>query len=231
MPTPPPAQPPAQPAIQPATQIVIADDHPLVREALAQTLRQVLGQPAIHQAGSLDEAARLLDGVADGADLVLLDLDMPGMDGFTGLAALRGRHPLVPVAIVSAAREPGVMRKAIDFGACAFIPKSAPVDIIGAALEAVLAGEVWLPPEAETSAPAQATPAANDLARRVAELTPQQLKVLAMMRKGLLNKQIAYELSVGEATVKAHVTQILRKLGVVSRTQAVIAARGLQIDS
>ncbi|MFC3674316.1 response regulator [Ferrovibrio xuzhouensis] len=212
---------------EPALTIIIADDHPLVRDALGQALRQTMNGVAVIGAGDLPEAQAALDA-HDAVDLLILDLDMPGMDGFAGLAAVRASHPAVPVAMVSSTREPAVMRRAIEFGAAAFVPKSAPLETIASALQAVLDGEVWLPPEA-SGEPEAGMP--GDFARRVAELTPQQFRVLALLAKGKLNKQIAHELSVGEATVKAHVTAILKKLGVRSRTQAAIAARHFAVGS
>jgi DNA-binding NarL/FixJ family response regulator len=124
--------------------------------------------------------------------------------------------------IVSATEEPLVIRRALDFGASGFIPKSLESDRIGAAIQAVLAGDVWTPPDIELG-PSDDQETA-ELMRRLATLTPQQVRVLMMLSEGLLNKQIAYELSVSEATVKAHVSAILQKLGVESRTQAVIAS-------
>jgi DNA-binding NarL/FixJ family response regulator len=153
-------------------------------------------------------------------DAVLLDLDMPGMDGLTGLALLRSQHPTVPIIVVSAVREAATIRRAYEFGASAYIDKSASLEEIAGTVRAVLDGEIFAPPE---SAPA------DTFAQRAAQLTPQQWRVLALMVQGDQNKQIAYKLSVGEATVKAHVTVILRKLGVRSRTQAVIEARRLAL--
>ncbi|MCF4165155.1 response regulator transcription factor [Zavarzinia compransoris] len=203
--------------------VVVADDHPLVRDAMRHALTQSLKGVEVHDASSLDEAKQIVDGLGT-VDLVILDLNMPGMDGFTGLAALRAAHPLVPVAMVSATTDETVMRRAIEFGASGFIPKSAPLETIGEAIGHILEGQVWLPPTAAEGANGAGS-SRQDIERRLGELTPQQLKVLSMMSQGLLNKQIAFELSVGEATVKAHVTAILKKLNVHSRTQAVIAAR------
>jgi DNA-binding NarL/FixJ family response regulator len=155
-------------------------------------------------------------------DLILLDLNMPGVQGFSGLISLRAQHPELPVVIVSATEEPTVIRRAVEFGASGFIPKSLNVDAIGTAIAAVLAGDTWTPPDIDLTATEDKETA--DLVRRLATLTPQQVRVLMMLSEGLLNKQIAYELGVSEATVKAHVSAILDKLGVDSRTQAVIAA-------
>jgi DNA-binding NarL/FixJ family response regulator len=135
---------------------------------------------------------------------------------------LRAQHPDVPVAIVSATEDPMVIRRAVEFGASGFIPKSLDAEHIGAALDAVLAGETWTPPDVDLSGAEDRESA--ELVRRLATLTPQQVRVLMMLSEGLLNKQIAFELTVSEATVKAHVSAILQKLGVDSRTQAVIAA-------
>jgi len=208
--------------------VVIADDHPLVRDAMRHALTQSLTDVQVVDAASLDEARKAVDRLGT-VDLVILDLNMPGMDGFTGLAAMRAAYPLVPVAMVSATNDETVMRRAIEFGAAGFIPKSAALETIAEAIGQILEGQVWLPPGTGDGGPA--TTNRQDIARRLGELTPQQLKVLSMMSQGLLNKQIAYELGVGEATVKAHVTAILKKLGVHSRTQAVIAARLLDFKT
>jgi DNA-binding NarL/FixJ family response regulator len=204
-----------------ASTVVIADDHPLFRGALRQAIATLMPQARILEASGMDE---LKTGLASekGADLILLDLTMPGVQGFSGLMHLRAQHPEIPVVIVSANEDPVVIRRAIDFGASGFIPKSMNVDAIGSALEDVLAGNIWTPPDVDLSATEDKETA--DLVRRLGTLTPQQVRVLTMLSEGLLNKQIAYELSVSEATVKAHVSAILDKLGVDSRTQAVIAA-------
>ena len=200
---------------------LIADDHPMVRDALASALGQSFTGARFSRAGTLDQAKTALDGEPE-TDAVLLDLDMPGMDGLTGLARLRSEHPTVPIVVVSAAREASTVRRAYEFGASAYIDKSAPLDEIAAIVRAVLDGEIFAPPDAV---------AGHTFAQRAAQLTPQQWRVLALMVQGDQNKQIAHKLSVGEATVKAHVTVILRKLGVRSRTQAVIEARGLALPA
>ena len=200
---------------------IIVDDHPLFRGALSQALSASFENAEIMEAGSLDELIERLATASD-IDLILLDLTMPGVQGFSGLMSLRAQYPELPVMIVSATEEPTVIRRAMDFGASGFIPKSVDVDSIGEAIKAVLAGDTWTPPDVDLSAAEDAETA--DLVRRLGTLTPQQVRVLTMLSEGLLNKQIAYELGVSEATVKAHVSAILDKLGVDSRTQAVIAA-------
>jgi DNA-binding NarL/FixJ family response regulator len=203
------------------TTIVIADDHPLFRGALRQAIGSIMPSSRVIEASGMDEVNATLGQEKD-VDLILLDLTMPGVQGFSGLISLRAQHPGVPVVIVSATDEPMVIRRAIEFGASGFIPKSLDVDSIGTAIQSVLAGETWTPPDVDLNATEDKETAG--LVRRLATLTPQQMRVLMMLSEGLLNKQIAFELSVSEATVKAHVSAILDKLGVDSRTQAVIAA-------
>ena len=151
---------------------------------------------------------------------------MPGVRGFSGLMYLRAQHPGVPVVVVSANEDRGVMRRCIDFGASGFIPKTTAIDSMRVAIRAILAGDTWTPPDVVLDGPVDKETA--DIVRRLSSLTPQQVRVLMMLSEGLLNKQIAYELSVSEATVKAHVSAILQKLGVESRTQAVIAAAKIE---
>jgi DNA-binding NarL/FixJ family response regulator len=211
--------------------VLIADDHPLVRGALKQALQQELDSVTVFEAGSLQEAIERIEENSSDIDLVLLDLHMPGMNGFTGLFTLRASYPDIPVSIVSASQDIPVVRRSIEYGAAAFVPKSAPVDQIGTAVRTVLDGEMWMPDwarEAIENGPMDDD--STDLAQKIGQLTPQQLRVLNMLTEGKLNKQIAYELDVTEATVKAHVSAILRKLGVHSRTQAVIMARELQLQ-
>jgi DNA-binding NarL/FixJ family response regulator len=206
---------------QQTTRIVIADDHPLFRGALRQAVSHALAGADVGEVGSLEA---LTEALAQGpeADLVLLDLTMPGVQGFSGLLFLRADHPEVPVIVVSANDDPTVIRRCIEFGALGFLPKTAEVAQMGEAIRAVLDGSVWTPPGVDLSTPADEEVA--DMVRRLSTLTPQQVRVLMMLSEGLLNKQIAYELGVSEATVKAHVSAILTKLNVDSRTQAVIAA-------
>lgn len=202
-----------------APSFLIADDHPMVRDALASALGQAFGGARIVTAATLAQAQAALEQDPE-TDALLLDLDMPGMDGLTGVALLRSAHPAVPIIIVSAACEPAVVRRAYEFGASAYIAKSASLEEIARIVRAVLLGEIFTPPEAES---------VDSFGQRATQLTPQQWRVLALMVQGDQNKQIAHKLGVGEATVKAHVTVILRKLGVRSRTQAVIEARGLSL--
>ena len=211
---------------QPHHRFVIADDHPLFRGALREAVSAIYPGTEISEAGTFEEASKLLDGNGD-TDLVLLDLTMPGVRGFSGLMYLRSQYPGIPVVIVSANDDPSVIRRCMDFGASGFIPKTLGVDRMRAAIGTVLDGGIWTPPDVDISSAADNETAA--VMARFATLTPQQMRVLMMLSEGLLNKQIAYELGVSEATVKAHVSAILQKLAVESRTQAVIAASKIEI--
>jgi DNA-binding NarL/FixJ family response regulator len=200
--------------------IVVVDDHPLFRGALSQALSASISGAQVLEAGSLDELDETIEK-NKGVDLVLLDLTMPGVQGLSGLMYLRAEHPEIPVVVVSASEDPVTIRRALEFGASGYVPKSLPVDMIRAAVRQILDGGVWSPPDIPLDGPPD--PETRDLVTRLASLTPQQMRVLMMLGEGLLNKQIAYKLNVSEATIKAHVSAILQKLGVDSRTQAVIA--------
>jgi len=199
---------------------IIVDDHPLFRGALSQALSAAFENAEILEAGSLDELTDRL-ATAGEIDLILLDLSMPGVHGVSGLLYLRAQHPEVPVVIVSASDDVGTIRQCLDCGASGFIPKSQPVERIREAIRMIIGGEVWLPPDVDLSN--LPTGESAELVSRLSTLTPQQVRVLMMLGEGLLNKQIAFKLGVSEATIKAHVSAILQKLGVDSRTQAVIA--------
>src|ERR1700736_2591750 len=208
-----------------STRLIIADDHPLFRGALCEAVAGLFEHADIAQAGSFDEGAKLLERGAE-LDLILLDLAMPGVRGFSGLMYLRAQYPSVPIVVVSANDDPAVIRRCMEFGASGFIPKTLGIEALRAAVARVLQGEVWTPPDVDLTRQSEAETAAI---ARLATLTPQQVRVLMMLSGGLLNKQIAYELGVSEATVKAHVSAILQKLGVESRTQAVIAASKIEL--
>ena len=205
--------------------LVIADDHPLFRGALREAVSGMFDNVEMAEAGSFDEVAALLERGGE-VDLILLDLSMPGVRGFSGLMYLRAQYPSVPVVVVSANDDPVVICRCLDFGASGFIPKTLGVDSMRAAVARVLDGGVWTPPHVDLDRSEDAEAAA--LIGRLGTLTPQQVRVLMMLSEGLLNKQIAYELHVSEATVKAHVSAILQKLGVDSRTQAVIAVSKIE---
>jgi DNA-binding NarL/FixJ family response regulator len=210
-------------------EIIVADDHPLFREALKAAVARIGRGVGFVEA---DTVAALLEAVAahSSADLLLLDLNMPGAHGFNALAHVRGSHPQLPVVIVSADDDPQTIAAALRYGAQGFIPKSTEAGQIGKAVETVLAGEIYTPVGYQVPRVTASGTEDVEIARRIADLTPQQFRVLGMLCAGLLNKQIAYDLDVSEATIKAHVTAILRKLGVTTRTQAVLAAGRLAVD-
>jgi DNA-binding NarL/FixJ family response regulator len=205
---------------------LIADDHPLFRGALREAVSGLFQHVEIGEAGSFEDVAKLLEGGGE-VDLILLDLNMPGVRGFSGLIYLRAQYPSVPIVVVSANDDPTVIRRCMDLGTSGFIPKTLGIEEMRGAIKRVLEGGVWTPPDVDLSTGAD-TETANLMAR-LASLTPQQVRVLMMLSEGLLNKQIAYELGVSEATVKAHVSAILQKLGVESRTQAVITAAKIEL--
>ncbi|MDP3858604.1 MAG: response regulator transcription factor [Stagnimonas sp.] len=209
----------------PHPHVVIADDHPLFRAALRLAVERVLPGVSVTEADSF-EAMKAAVVAAPDADLVLLDLHMPGVRGYSSLVWLRAEHPSVPVVMVSAEEDGATVHRALDFGAAGFIPKSAGLEVLTTALTAVLDGQLWTPP----AAPPPPDNGDAQLARRVASLSPQQLKVLMHLADGRLNKQIAYDLEVTEATIKAHVTAILRKLGLYRRTQAAVLAQRLLLS-
>ncbi len=206
--------------------LIIADDHPMVRAALRRTLADAVGADipgggAIEECATFDELNCMLAADSGEVDLVLLDLDMPGMLGFVGLLTILANWPTIPVMMVSATEDRASVARARDCGASGFIPKSASMELVVEAVKTVLDGGVWfdgLP--AVAADPAEQT---RDLSRRLATLTGQQLRVLQLVLAGKLNKQIAGELDLAEQTVKGHMSQILRKLGLDSRTQVVIA--------
>ena len=205
---------------------LIADDHPLFRGALREAVSGLFAGADIAEAGTFEDASKMLDAGTE-VDLVLLDLAMPGVRGLSGLMYFRAQYPSVPVVIISGNDDPAVIRRCMDFGASGYIPKTLGVEGMRVAIAAVLKGGIWTPPDVDLGASADGETSA--MLARLATLTPQQVRVLMMLSEGLLNKQIAYELSVSEATVKAHVSAILQKLGVESRTQAVIAAAKLEV--
>jgi DNA-binding NarL/FixJ family response regulator len=167
-------------------------------------------------------------------ELLLLDLSMPGAQGFSALIQARSHFPAVPVVVVSGREDPNIVTRTLAHGASAFVPKSSSPAIIVEALRTVLQGGTWTPSNAATAAFAdplmRLAHSESDAAQRVAKLTPQQFRVLSMLCAGLLNKQIAAELRVSEATVKAHMTAVMEKLGAANRTHAVLLAQRLALD-
>jgi DNA-binding NarL/FixJ family response regulator len=209
--------------------IIIADDHPLFRTALKDTLQRMLEPAAILEAGDFAALEQQLQQHGTRAHLLLLDLQMPGCDGFSALIYVTAHFPGLPVMIVSAHSEADVVSRALEHGACGFLPKSAPLDIMREALHTVLNGGLWQP---AGQPPGRALSSSEQsIASAVASLTPQQFRVATMVNQGMLNKQIAFELHVTEATIKAHMTEIFRKLNVNSRTQVALALGQLAVRS
>jgi len=203
--------------------VIVADDHPLFRTALREALKPVLPGARVIEADSYPTLQKAMQQHGT-PDLVLLDLVMPGVRGFSSLLFLRSEYPTVPVVVVSGYEEAPLIQRVLQFGAVGFIPKSASLETMGQAVLAAISGKVWTPPETPKRAEGGLD---AEVAARVANLSPQQLRVLLMLADGRLNKQIAHELAITEATVKAHMTVILRKLGLVRRTQAAVLAQRL----
>lgn len=203
--------------------IVLADDHPLVRKAIGEVASAVSPGTLVDEVDSL---AGLLDYLAHNpeTDMILLDLHLPDCSGFAGIRTLREKYPAIPVVVISAMHEQQMMSRSIELGASAFIPKSTPLVDIQKAIAAVFDGEIWLPPRGTGPSSARGRDMLTDL-------TPAQVKIVSCLERGLLNKQIAYEMGVTEYTVKAHMTAAFRKLGVSNRTQAMVVLRSMDLDS
>lgn len=210
--------------------VLIVDDHPLFRHALIQAVRYNFPTVNITEVSSADDLYSRLEE-SEEPDLILLDLNLPGASGFSALVHIRAYYPMLPVIIVSAHEEINIIQRAIAHGAMGYIPKSAHPSQIGVAIRNVLEGDIWLP---QNVIEQENDPLASEesiLAEKIQSLTKQQFRVLMMVAEGMLNKQIGYTLGVSEATIKAHVTAIFKKLGVQNRTQAVLAIQALNIDS
>ena len=207
---------------------VIVDDHPLFREALLSTVQVAFPDAVVDEAGSLAAASEAV-ARADGIDMILLDLSMQGVTGFDGLIQIRASFPKVPILVVSGFEDAHIAQEAIRCGAAGFVPKASGKALLTEAMTEVLGGRVFLPKEYRTGVRG-GNGAGSDLLERLRTLTPAQMRVLSLVKRGKLNKQIAYELNVGESTIKAHISEIMRKLGVASRTQAVIETSSLDFD-
>lgn len=208
--------------------LLIADDHPLFRSALTGALRDQLGEVEIQESHDLESTLGSLKANPD-VDLLLLDLNMPGSGDLYGLIRIRADFPDIPVAVISGSDELSIVANVIEAGALGFIPKTSEPAVYLEAISAILDGDTWLPDGMSEQLEQQPKPDL-DIQRRVAELTPQQYKVLCYLHEGLLNKQIAYELNISEATVKAHITAIFRKLNINNRTQAVLVVSDLNLQ-
>jgi len=210
--------------------IIIADDHPLFREALKLAISQALSGAQTIEADTVDSLLAALNAHPE-IDLLLLDLGMPGAHGFSALVQARAHYPAVPVVVISGREDQDIAQRTLVHGAAAFVAKSASVPTIIDALQTILRGGIWNPPETRLAGTRVNTvnPDEADAARRVASLTPQQFRVLSMLCSGQSNKRIALQLDVSEATVKAHMTAVLEKMGAENRTQAVLIAQRLAL--
>jgi len=208
--------------------VAIADDHPLFRTALKQAIVECIDEANTLEADNFTELLTLIEQNSS-LEIVFLDLHMPGNDGFTGLTQLQNHYPDLVVIMVSSDDNDETMQKAINFGAAAFIPKSADLTTIAKAIDAVLEGEIWLPESVDKTADEKMMIAHQKLAKQLAQLTPQQYIVLTLIADGQLNKQIAYDLNIKETTVKKHVSAILMKLEVNNRTLAGLAYQQLML--
>ena len=210
------------------TRILVADDHPLFREALSGALEPYFENAQIIQAGSLDDAVSKLKEF-DGIELVLLDLNMPGGEYFNGLITLREQYPSIPVGVISGSDTVEVVAQVMSLGAQGFIPKVSETREIAQAIVDMIGGKKWLPQGMEEQLE-KVDDELKLLLQRFHELTPKQIQVLSYLRAGLMNKQIAHEMNVTEATIKAHISAILRKLEINTRTQAVLLMDKLQLS-
>jgi DNA-binding NarL/FixJ family response regulator len=202
---------------------VFADDHRLVREALAPFIQRLAPTVRLDEASTVDEAIALLEG-DNQCDLILLDLNMPGMDGFEGFNRLQGVAPDTPIAVLSGSIDPSDVSQALAHGAAGYIPKTTAGTTLVNALQIILAGEIYVPPALMSAQASRGKPEARSV-----PLAERQMDVLKALAEGLTNKEIARRLGIAEITVKVHLQSIYRKLGVSNRTEALAAAlnRGL----
>ncbi len=215
----------------PAYRILIADDHPLFRDAITRVVGDGFPGSELLETENLDDTLALTAQVED-LDLILLDLNMPGMSGLTGLIQLRNEAPTVPVAIISAEEDKNVMLQAVSCGAVGFLTKSSPKEQLVKAIAQILEGNIYLPSDImrTTSSRPQESNERTITAEQLETLTRKQLQVLEHMTRGESNKMIAYHLNIAETTVKAHVSAILRKLGVSNRVQAILSASDIDFS-
>jgi DNA-binding NarL/FixJ family response regulator len=215
-------------------QILIADDHPMVREAIASAIANAFPGSTVDETDSLESTIAYAEANPD-CDLVLLDLNMPGMDGLSGIITLRTAHPDIPVVVLSAEDDKNIVLNSMTYGAAGFITKSMSREKITAAIEQILDGQIFLPPDIIRK-PDEFGAGRNQPAKRaidpevIATFTKRQLLVFEHMAKGKSNKEIGYDLNIAETTVKAHVSAILRKLNVHSRLKAILAAKDINFD-
>jgi len=207
---------------------LIADDHPLFRDALKGALSSCFTDVTFLEADTLDTTIDVLRKNRK-VSIIILDLNMPGCDNFYGLLRVKEIFPNIPIVVLSASDSVQTVSQVMAFGADGFIPKTTATPMIKDGLLAILRGEKWLP-DGMAAAILEVDDDAKDIAVKLKELTPKQFQVLKLVKDGLMNKQIASKLSVTEATVKAHIGVIFKKLEVKTRTQIVLAVDKLQFD-
>ncbi len=213
------------------TGVLVIDDHPLYCDALASTMEGLFSTLHVSCANSLGEGLRLLSAGLS-PDLILLDLNLPDVAGLNGFVQIRDRAPEVPVIVISATSTDTVISALLAAGAAGFIPKELPRDEFASALKAVWDGAVYTPPGYRRPGRSEGDPPdMGEVYARIAALSPQQSRILKLICEGKANKQIAWEMSLAEATVKAHVTALLRRLGVRNRTQAAILVKEATLAS
>ncbi|WP_189467523.1 response regulator [Litchfieldella qijiaojingensis] len=215
--------------------LLIADDHPLFREAIGRVIRDGFEDTVLFETQDLDSTLALTQQ-HDDLDLILLDLNMPGMNGLAGLIQLRNEAPTIPVVIISAEEEKQVILQAVTYGAVGFITKSSPREQMTKAIAQILEGNIYLPSDIIRAGSSSSTRATSRdehtiTAQQLETLTRKQLQVLEHMTRGESNKMIAYHLDIAETTVKAHVSAILRKLGVHNRVQAILSASDIDFNA
>ncbi len=213
-------------------QILIADDHPLFIDAVTVILKIKFPEVSIFACNDLESALEIAEQKPD-LDVILLDINMPGMDGLNGIVRLRNKYPEIPIVIVSAEQDKSTVLQAITYGAVGFITKTSCSEQVSSALEQIMAGQVYLPPDVIRSSSESTSKDSNPVLldpKTIASLTQRQLLVFERMSKGESNKQIAYELNIAETTVKAHVSAVLHKLKVHNRIQAVLCAASIDFN-
>lgn len=210
---------------------LVVDDHPLYCDAMAALLSTVFEIQEVKTVNTLGEALALL-AHGDTPDLVLLDLKLPDVTGLSGFLKLKEMLPDIPILVISADSCDETVQTVMEAGAAGFIPKDAPRTVIAEALDRIVDGSKYLPPGFSPSSRSHSGQIVglHEISRRIADLTPQQSRIMTLICEGKPNKQIAYEMSLAEATVKAHITALLRRLGVCNRTQAAVLVKSVSFE-
>ena len=209
--------------------ILLIDDHPLFCDAMAMTVGEIFDNPPIQTAATLKESLELIGHVPP--QFIVLDLNLPDVDGIDGLIRLRAVAPDAKIVVVSSISDNRVTTSVLDAGAVGFVPKGSPREELVRAFQAIADGEIYTPEDFVVPTDDRLNQESQQIVDKLKSLTPQQATILNLICEGKLNKQIAYDLSIAETTVKAHLTAIMRKLGVQNRTQAVLLAKKVSYAS